>query len=213
MFLDGTTVPRQTTCKYLGVTAPADAKTQRSISSRLQHGWNTYHTLKCFYRRSGARLKWKVQTMQAIINEQALYGLQEVHVYPNQHGQLLNIQDRTLRKIVKIDAPYKSRVTYEALLEEARKHVPKLKCISQQHLESRHKLLEPILRRQPGEIDLCCFFNPGGAVQQPEPRRVGRPRFTWLGKPVKHYCSSLLAAPQHTRQNDAITWLKGQVQH
>jgi len=82
--------------------------------------------------------KWKVQTMQAVINKQVLYGLQEVHVYPNQHGQLLNIQDRTFRNMMKKDAPYKSRVTYEAVLEEARKHVPRLKCISQQDLEARY---------------------------------------------------------------------------
>ena len=105
-FKDGTKIKKVDEVTYLGGKITSDASRSTEINSRISKALGTCRKLKTFWRKTNAKVEWKIQVYNAIIISQLIYGLNTLNITPALKNRLNAVHMRGIRYILNIGHSY-----------------------------------------------------------------------------------------------------------
>ena len=211
-FENGTKVKETLKAKYLGGTITKKAERIIEINNRLGIAMATVNKLKIFWGKCAAPKKWKLQVYNAIIIAQLIYGLNTMHMTDSAMNKLDSFHYKGLRRILKIDHAYFSRVSNEQIIEKAniiankgsnlnitwnhflgqnKSAKVKIRPISELIKKRQETLLGHIIRTDEDDPMRTVTLNSEGTRLTKTKKRVGRPRENWTYETANRKCIEL----------------------
>merc|ERR1712023_403397 len=117
-FKDGTRIKQVDQVTYLGGQITSNASRNIEINSRISKALATCKKLKTFWKKTNAKIGWKIQAYNAIIISQLIYGLNTLNVTPAIKNRLNAFHMRGIRYILNIGHSYYSRISDEEVFEK-----------------------------------------------------------------------------------------------
>jgi len=187
-FIDGTSVPIESSTKYLGATISKTHDIRSEVTNRISSCFAVLNRLNFFWKKSTCPDKFKLTVFDAVVRSKLVYGL-EVTQIPKYIMQKLNVfQLKGLRNILKLDPTYIDRFnTNKRVMDLANQKknpesVPgkNIKTF-ENYVQDKQKSLIKHIVRLPDEDPLRqCTLEPGSILPHVvHNRRVGRPRENW----------------------------------
>ena len=96
-FRDGTKIEKVDEVIYLGGQITSNASREREIINRMSKALATCRKLKTFWKKTDAKLVWKIQVYNAIIISQLIYGLNTLNITPAMKSRLNAFHMRGIR--------------------------------------------------------------------------------------------------------------------
>ena len=174
---EGADVEETSSLLYLGATLHSDARHGAEVSRRIGQAGREFLALQQVWKHAGLSKSQKLRVFDACIISTLLYGISTIWLNQGGRRRVDAFQAKCLRKVLGIPHSFISRVTNKAVLEEANA-LPLSSRVLCQQLSYFGKLArgsgEELGRKVVFETDrFAC-------QKQPGPRRVGRPRQSWV---------------------------------
>jgi len=118
-FADGTPMNSIDKVTYLGGTITQNAYPQNEIRKRMGIALQTSKKLMLFWDKTNASASWKLQVYNAVIIAQLRYSLDSTFISETMARRMDAIHIAGLRRILKIDNAYISRISHEEVLRRA----------------------------------------------------------------------------------------------
>jgi len=180
---DGSQIDQKDCITYLGSVLAQDGRAGPELARRLGAARAEFKTLARVWSHSSLARRKKLQIFDACVLSKLLYCMHTTWLQKAELAKLDAFQAKCLRKIMGIQHSFYSRVSNEAVLEEAGAH-----RISTLLLKRQLVLLGQIARKHSPDPVRDAVFEPGSYCLRrcTEKRRRGRPRCTWAAEVWKH---------------------------
>jgi len=194
---DGTEIPSSDTIVYLGATLDTSSQINRELNKKIGLAWGIFAKLLRLWNHSSLCARRKCEIFQSVITSGLLYGFSSAWLNAAEVRRLNGFQARCLRRILRIQPSFVSRVSNKSVLERARQ-TPYSALLLRQLVV----LFGKIARAEDTDILRSMTFCPGSLTPVTDlyVRNVGRPRNEWAKMLVKE-------APRMTRPPESLSHL------
>ena len=174
---NGNIVENKHSMVYLGSSLSSDGSVAAEVGRRIGQAKADLDGLRKVWSHSSMTTARKLCIYDACVVSKLVYGLHTATLNKSERCRLDGFHARCLRRILRIQHAYHSRVSNKTVLERAGATPLSTRILQQQLL-----YLGEIARRDHDDPVRCCVFLPGSLDDIPVgPRKQGRPRHTWVG--------------------------------
>jgi hypothetical protein len=180
---DGIAVKTKAQIQYLGCTLSNDGRHTSDLGRRLGLAMADFESLRRVWSHSSLRIKRKLQIFQACVVTRLLYGMTASWPNKAERRRLDGFQARCLRRILKIQHSYYSRISNETVRQRAC-----VRPLTNMLLQQQLLYFGTLAKRPDGDPVRECVLVDGSIAPRPlcEIRRRGRPRLEWAVEVHKH---------------------------
>ena len=178
----GTDIQSQSSLQYLGAVISSDGRLDSEVSRKIGAAKADFHQLAKLWSHANVPTKDKLKFFHALVASKLQYGLSSMWLVTAQRRRLDGFYARCLRKILRIQPAYYSRVPNARVFE-----LSEVRPFTQQLLQKQLVLLGKVARSPASSTMRRDTFAPGTIIPQIGRfvRRVGRPRQDWTNELLK----------------------------
>eukprot|EP00933_Yihiella_yeosuensis_P047365 TRINITY_DN4317_c0_g4_i1.p1 TRINITY_DN4317_c0_g4~~TRINITY_DN4317_c0_g4_i1.p1 ORF type:complete len:298 (-),score=44.55 TRINITY_DN4317_c0_g4_i1:33-926(-) len=180
---DGSWVKRRETMVYLGSLLASDAGSGSELNRRIGAAKADFEKLQRVWSHANIGTARKLRIFDACVVSKLMYNLHAIWLNAAEQKHLDAFQNKCLRRVLRIQPSFLSRISNKAVLAQASRH-----RLSSVLLQRQLILMGDIAARVDADIMRRCIFVPGTMqLLQPQGlRRRGRPRVQWAAAVYKH---------------------------
>ena len=173
---DGSTVQVKHSMVYLGGMLSSDGRVASELGRRLGAAKADFDALRKVWSHANVPVERKLRIYDSCVVAKLVYGLHTAILNKSERARLDGFHARCLRRILRIQHAYYSRISNKDVLERAHAKLLSIKILQRQLL-----YLGEISRRDQDDPVRCSVFLPGTFDAVPiGPRKQGRPRHTLI---------------------------------
>ena len=188
---DGNTVKNKQSLIYLGSSLSSDGRVASEVGRRIGQAKADFDALRKVWSHSRLAVDRKLRIYDACVVSKLAYGLHTATLNKTERCRLDGFHARRLRRILRIQHAFYSRVSNKAVLSLA-----KSMALSTRILQRQLLYLGDIARRGHEDPVRCSVFLPGLLDTIPcGARKQGRPRRTWADT-VLGFAQDIAGTPQ-----------------